>query len=104
MGTEPNISGFILQHAEHRIIGQTILITVLIAIYLRLSRFFQPSVLISISLLFLASNAIVLRNRIGAGIVGLVLEGAIWEGDVTVTNNSVRFYPGATFSGVTPAC
>lgn len=47
----------------------------------------------------IAPDAIVLRNRIGSGIVGLRLEGAIWEGDVAVTNNSIRFYPGATFTG-----
>ncbi len=47
----------------------------------------------------IASNAIVLRSRIGSGVVGLVLDGAVWEGDVTVTNNSVRFYPRGTFTG-----
>lgn len=48
----------------------------------------------------IAPGAVVLRNRIGAGVVGLRLEGgAMWEGDVTILNNNLRFDPGSDFTG-----
>lgn len=74
------ISGFSALRLPYAIIGQTILITILIAFYLRLSRFFQPSVLISISLLFLASNAIVLWLSLHYDLPGVVPVLYMWVG------------------------
>ncbi len=48
----------------------------------------------------IAPGAIVLRNRIGAGVVGLRLEGgAMWEGNVDILDNNLRFDPGSNFTG-----
>ncbi len=48
----------------------------------------------------IAAGAILLRPRIGSGVVGLDIKGdAVWQGDVAVFNNSVKFYSGATFTG-----
>lgn len=45
------------------------------------------------------AGAVLLRTRIGAGVVGLDLKGAIWEGDVSILNNALQLYPGSTFTG-----
>lgn len=64
----------------YAIIGQTLLITLLIALYLRLARHFQPSALISISLLFFAANALLLWGSLHFKLSGIAIVAYLWSG------------------------
>lgn len=62
------------------ILGQTIAITLLMALYLRLAQAFQPSLLISITLLFLAANALVLWGMLHFHLPGTIAVLYMWGG------------------------
>lgn len=74
------ISKYGALYLPYAIIGQTILLTVLIAFYLRLSRRLQPSLLISFTLLLLASNAVLLWGMLHFKIAGVIPILYMWGG------------------------
>ncbi|MEQ1518088.1 MAG: hypothetical protein ABL931_16535, partial [Usitatibacteraceae bacterium] len=45
------------------------------------------------------AGTVLLRARTNAGVVGLDLKGATWEGDVNIVDNAINFYAGSTFTG-----
>ncbi len=74
------ISEFGALQLPYAIIGQTILITILIALYLRLSRVLWQSLLIPLTLLFLATNAVLLWWLLRFHLPGVIPLLYIWGG------------------------
>jgi ATP:ADP antiporter, AAA family len=74
------ISAYGALQLPYVIIGQTLLITLLIAFYLRLARTVSPSLLISVSLLFLATNALLLWLLLRLAVSGVVPILYMWSG------------------------
>jgi ATP:ADP antiporter, AAA family len=107
------ISQFGALSLPYAIIGQTIVITLLIAIYLRLAHVFQPALLISMTLLFLATNALVLWGMLHfhlpgtipilymwGGIYGVIAPMQVWTvGNFIFSTRDARRYFGFIGSG-----
>ncbi len=107
------ISAFGALKLPYAIIVQTILITFLMAFYLRLARSIQPATLISTSLLFLAANAILLWGLlhyhwsgvvpvlyIWGGVFGVIAPMQVWTiGNFIFTTREARSYFGFIGSG-----
>ncbi|MBL8205114.1 MAG: HEAT repeat domain-containing protein [Blastocatellia bacterium] len=107
------ISTFGAMQLPYAIIGQTILITILIAGYLRLWRVYQPPVLISSSLLLLGASGVLLwwllRHHVTGvipllyvwgGIFGVVAPVQVWTlGNFIFTTRDARRYFGFIGSG-----
>ena len=74
------ISAFGALQLPYAIIGQTILITILIALYLRLSRVLMQALLIPLTLLFLAANALLLWWLLRFHLPGVIPLLYIWGG------------------------
>jgi AAA family ATP:ADP antiporter len=74
------ISQFGALQLPYAILGQTILITLLVAIYLHLSRTFWQSQLIPLTLLFLAANAVLLWGLLRWRMPGVIPALYLWGG------------------------
>ncbi len=74
------ISKFGALQLPYAIIFQTILITFLIALYLRLARFIQPPLLISLTLLLLGTNALLLWGLLHFNLSGIIPVLYMWGG------------------------
>ncbi len=74
------ISAFGALQLPYAILGQTILITILIALYLRLSRHLMQALLIPLTLLFLAANALLLWWLLRFHLPGVIPVLYMWGG------------------------